>query len=104
MSTVTLVYKCHATNLSPAQLAAKLGAIPLDPSLLVAGTWDLLLASDGSAPAAGNLAVRTIVYTLPATPPIFSPANMGGMLTNYYTTTFAKALSTPVTASPPVVA
>jgi hypothetical protein len=104
MSTVTLVYTCHATNLAPSQLATKLGLVPLDPSLLVADTWDLVLFSDASAPAAGNRAIRTIVYTLPASPPIFSGAEMGDMLANYYTGTFAAALSTPVTASPPVVA
>lgn len=104
MSTVTLVYTCHATNLSPAELATRLGAIPLDASLLVVDTWDLVLFSDASAPAAGNLAQRTIVYTLPATPPIFTGAQMGDMLANYYTGTFTKGLSTPVTASPPVVA
>lgn len=104
MSTVTLVYTAHATNLSPAQLAAKLGLQPLDASLLNPTTWDLVVLSDVSAPSVGNEVTRTIVYTLPATPPIFTGAEMGAMLANYYTGTFAKGLSTPVVASPPVVA
>jgi hypothetical protein len=104
MPTVTLVYTAHATNLSAVQLAAKLALQPLDPSLLEPTIWDLVLLSDNSAPTVGNEVARTIVYTLPATPPVFSNAEMGDMLANYYTGTFSDALSTPVVAAPPVVA
>lgn len=97
---VTLVYSAIARNLSPAALSAKLAAVPLDASMAVLA--GLTLVSDTPA-TIGNQVTRTIVYQTAASPPIIPDAHIGETCTGWYTGIFAKALATPIVASPPVV-
>jgi hypothetical protein len=96
--TLTLRYSAIARNLAPADLATRLGAVPLDTD--TAALLGLTLASDTAA-SAGNVATRTIVYT--TAPTIIPDADIAETFVNYYTVTFSKALATPVTAAAPVL-
>lgn len=97
---VTLVYSAIARNRSAADLGAALAALPLDAAMATLAGLTLVSDTPGGS---GNDVTRTIVYQTAASPPLIPDADIGVMCLGWYTTSFAKALATPIVALPPVV-
>lgn len=95
----TLAYTAVARNLSQTQLAALWTPVPLDTDM--ATQYGLHLSSDVVAPSGAHLVTRTITYASTGGGPFTDPQLLD-VLANYYTITFARALSTPVVAAPVV--
>ncbi len=101
----TLTYTVRARNVSQLALAAALALQPLDPNLVDPAVGGLSIAGPGddTTTLVGTTdALRTIKYTSLGTGVIPDP-QMADNLVDYYTSSFSRALVTPVVPGPVLV-